>query len=132
MTNWFFRPSTWGTERYETRYRDVLRSKTVNDYEWIDYVNMKEVVDTYFEPIQIQLVEAKSSAMKHVAEETLRIKTALNKQLKQINLTLDTKLNELQNTINVANTTKNELETKKNNLKWMNSIIARINKLINF
>ncbi|MCD8297333.1 MAG: dynamin family protein [Prevotella sp.] len=132
LTNWFWRPSTWGTKRYETRYRDVIKTKTVIDYDSIEYVNMKDVVVTYFEPIQIQLVKAKDSAMDHVAAETKRIKGVLNEQLKQINETLDKKLEELQQTINAADTTEKELETKKKNLEWMNGIIARINKLINF
>ncbi len=129
-TNWFFAPWTWGTERYETKYRDKTVKEWVSDYK--EYVNMTEVVNKYFEPIQIQLADAKKSAMKHVASETARIKKMLKQQLGEINNALEQKLTELQSTINDANVTTKELETKKNNLKWMNSIIGRINKLINF
>lgn len=129
-TNWFWTPWNWGTERYETKYRDKTVKEWVSDYK--EYVNMTEVVNKYFEPIQIQLGEAKESAMKHVASETNRIKKMLGKQLKAINEALEKKLNELQGTINDANVTAQELETKKKNLEWMNGIIARINKLINF
>lgn len=129
-TNWFFAPWTWGTERYETKYRDKTVKEWVSDYK--EYVNMTEVVNKYFEPIQIQLADAKKSAMKHVASETARIKKMLKQQLGEINNALEQKLTELQSTINDANVTTKELETKKNNLEWMNSIIGRINKLINF
>lgn len=129
-TNWFWEPWNWGTTRYETKYRDKTVKEWVSDYK--EYVNMTEVVNKYFEPIQIQLTDAKESAMKHVASETARIKKMLNIQLGKINDALAKKLDELQNTINDANVTTKELETKQNNLKWMNSIIERINKLINF
>jgi hypothetical protein len=129
-TNWFWTPWNWGTTRYETKYRDKTVKEWVSDYK--EYVNMTEVVNKYFEPIQIQLGDAKKSAMEHVASETARIKKMLNKQLGEINNALEKKLDELQNTINDANVTTKELETKQNNLKWMNNIIDRINKLINF
>ena len=127
-TNWFWTPWNWGSERYETKYRTV--EKWVSDYK--DYVNMTEVVNKYFEPIQIQLGKAKTSAMSHVAAETIRIKKMLSKQLKDINNALEKKLDELQKAINAANLTSKELEVKKQNLIWMNNIIERINKLINF
>ena len=129
-TNWFWTPWNWGTTRYETKYRDKTVTEWVSDYK--EYVNMTEVVNKYFEPIQIQLGEAKESAMEHVASETKRIKKMLGEQLKAINNALEKKLNELQGTINDANVTAQELETKKKNLEWMNGIITRINKLINF
>lgn len=127
-TNWFWEPWNWGTERYKTKYRTV--EKWVSDYR--DYVNMKEVVNKYFEPIQIELGKAKESAMEHVASETERIKKMLGKQLRDINKALENKLDELQRTINDANLTAKELEIKKQNLNWMNGIISRINKLINY
>ena len=121
-------PMYWILGKYKTR------EKTVNEKvsKYVDYVNMTKVVDSYFEPIQIQLGNSIETALEHVASETTRIKNNLGVQLRSINAALDSKLTELQNTINDANITEKELETKKKNLDWMNSIIDRINKLINF
>ena len=123
-------PGDWFRTKKVTKYRDKTIQEWVAVY--VDYVNMTEVVNKYFEPIQIQLGEAKDAAMEHVASETARIKKALNKQLIEINKALENKLSELQSTINDVNVTTKDLETKKKNLEWMNSIIERINKLINF
>lgn len=127
-TNWFWTPWNWGTERYETKYRPV--EKWVSDYR--DFVNMSKVVSEYVVPIQALLVDAKTSAMKHIETETTRIKKMLSKQLTEINDALETKLSELEHTINDVNVTSKKLEEKKQNLDWMNGIISRINKLINY
>ena len=99
---------------------------------WVDYVDMNVVVNQYFEPMQIQLRTIKETTLNHVQDETARLKKKLHEQLIEINSTLERKLNELNDTINNANITAQELEEKKNNLRWMNGIIERINKLINF
>ena len=121
-------PMYWILGKYKTKEKVV--NEKVSKY--VDYINMTKVVDSYFEPIQIQLGNSIKTALEHVASETTRIKDNLGVQLRAINAALDNKLTELQNTINDANITEKELETKKKNLDWMNSIIDRINKLINF
>lgn len=125
-----WRPRDWFRTKKVTKYRDKTIQEWVAVY--VDYVNMTEVVNKYFEPIQIQLKEAKEVTMEHIASETTRIKNALKTQLKEINRALDKKLTELQSTINDANITAKELEAKRKNLEWMNGIISRTNKLINF
>lgn len=131
-TNWFWKPSTWYTYRTETRYRVETKAVKVTDYTWEDYVNMSEVVNIFFEPIQLEIQDAKRFALKHVTSESKRIKNSLKKQLKRINGVLEEKLKELHEKINDANTTAEEIETQKRNLEWMKSIIKRINKLINY
>lgn len=125
-----WRPKDWLRTKEVVKYRD----KTIREWVavYVDYVNMTEVVNKYFEPMQILLTDAMDASMEHVTTETNRIKEALSIQLKEINKALEKKLTELQNAINDANETAQELEIKKNNLKWMNGIISRINKLINF
>lgn len=128
--NWFWKPSQWGAVRYETKYRDKIVREWVTKY--VEYVNMSEVVSSYFEPIQLQLDEAKIESLKHVKNETSRIKLSLNQILLDINLVLEQKLNELQISINEANTTAEAIIEQQENLKWMQSIIDRVNKLIKF
>lgn len=112
----------------------IYEKKEVTEHvaKWVKYVNMSAVVNCYFEPMQIQLRTIKETASKHVQSETSRIKKKLHEQLKDINNVLERKLNELTETINNVNTTEQELEVKKNNLLWMNGIIERVDKLINF
>lgn len=112
----------------------IYENRTVTKHieKWVDYVDMKAVVNQYFEPMQEQLGKIKKTALDHVQSETTRIKENLHKQLEEINNALERKLDELNTTINNVNATTKELETKKKNLEWMNGIIERINKLINF
>ena len=125
-----FNPARWLGDRFVTKYRDKTIDEWVSNY--VDYVDMSVVVNKYFEPMQIQLKTINDIAIEHVREETMRIKTFLHKQLKEINEALERKLGELNDIVNNVNVTARELETKKKELEWMNGIIDRINKLINY
>lgn len=126
----WWNPFTWGDYHYETRYRDKQIQKWISKY--VDYVNMSEVVNEYFEPLQVTLTEAQSAALRHVNSETDRIKKNLKNQLQDINEVLAAKLTELEESINDVNETEKEIKIKQDNLKWMNSIIDRVNRLIKF
>ena len=126
----WWNPFTWGDYHYETRYRDKTIQKWVSKY--VDYVNMSEVVNEYFEPLQVTLTDAQSAALEHVISETDRIKKNLKNQLQEINRVLAVKLTELEESINDVNETEKEIKAKQENLKWMNGIIDRVNKLIKF
>lgn len=127
-------------ERRRTRFGRWLlgeykyETKTVTKHipKWVDYVDMSTVVNKYFEPMQMQLKTIKKIALNHVQAETNHIKEKLHEQLQEINNALERKLNELNDTINNVNITAQEMAEKKRNLDWMNGIIERINKLINF
>lgn len=114
----------------EYKYKTITVTKHIP--KWVDYVNMSTVVNEYFEPMQMQLKSIKEIALNHVQAETYRIKEKLHEQLHEINNALERKLIELNDTINNVNITAQEMEEKKRNLDWMNGIIERINKLINF
>lgn len=129
-TRWFLAPWTWKRrgDHWETR------TKTVQEYvsKYVDYVDMSEVVSSYFEPIQLQLYEAKKASLEHVKNETKRIKLFLNQKFLEIDQILERKLNDLQESIDKANTTEEAIKEQKEDLKWMQDVIVRVNKLVKF
>lgn len=129
-TNWFWTPWNWRSKRYETKYRDKQVEEWVSKY--VDYVDMSKVVSQYFQPLQAELIRAKEEAIEHSQKETKRIKEVLKDLLLEINAILEYKLNELQNSINDVNQTEEEIKRQKQNLKWMEDIIERVNQLINY
>ena len=93
---------------------------------------MREVMHKYLEPIQEFLIEIKKLVREHIESETENIKNKLHRQLTKVNTVLKSKLDKLSTMINEANATDLELENKRKQLEWMNSIINRVNELINF
>lgn len=129
-TNWFWTPWNWGSERYDTEYYDRQYQEWVSKN--VEYVDMSSVATQYLQPIQVQLVEAKKAAEAHAQKEGLRIKQVLKQVLGQIDGILSAKLTELQESTNAALQTEQEIKKQREDMKWMEGIIARVNKLINF
>ena len=129
-TNWFWEPWNWGTDRYEIKWYD----KKVTEWEanYVEYVNMSNVVCDYFEPIQDQLEEARIVAKKHAKKESVRIKEQLKNFLVKIDQNLQSKLNELKQSTETSLQTKAEIAKQESDLEWMKGIIERVNGLINF
>lgn len=129
-TNWFWTPWNWGTDRYETKWYD----KKVTEWEanYVEYVNMSNVVSDYFEPIQDQLEKARVAAEEHAKKESARIKEQLKDFLVKIDRNLQCKLNELKHSTEISQQTKAEIAKQESNLEWMKGIIERVNGLINF
>lgn len=129
-TNWFWTPWNWGSERYDTEYYDRQYQEWVSKN--VDYVDMSSVAFQYLQPIQIQLPKAKKAAEDHAQKEGQRIKDVLKSALGQIDQVLSSKLTELQQSTSAAILTDQEIKRQQDELKWMEGIIARVNKLINF
>jgi len=128
--NWFWTPWNWGTDRYETKWYD----KKVTEWEanYVEYVNMSNVVSDYFEPIQDQLEKARVAAEEHAKKESARIKEQLKDFLVKIDRNLQCKLNELKHSTEISQQTKAEIAKQESDLEWMKGIIERVNGLINF
>ena len=127
-TNWFWTPWNWGSERYEER-KETYKVHIPNN---VEYVNMSQVVSSYFEPIQEQLVAVQKAARSHASFESQRVKQSLKDYLYKIDSILQEKMSDLRKSVDTANQTQKDIETQEANLKWMGSIIDRVNKLINF
>ncbi|WP_288324436.1 dynamin family protein [uncultured Phocaeicola sp.] len=127
-TNWFWTPWNWGTDRYETK----TESYSVHIANNVDYVDMSSVVKEYMKPLQQQLIDAKQAVTNHAQSESVRIKKSLKDYLNKIDTLLQRKLEELKKSTNSAAQTQKEIEHQESNLKWMESIIKRVNELINF
>lgn len=129
-TNWFWTPWNWGTERYDTEYYD--RQYQEWEAKNVEYVNMYNVAEIYFQPLQIQLTKAKAAAVEHARKQEKKIKDTLKHVLGQVNEALADKMTELQNSKEAVNMTEQEIKRKEEELTWMLGIINRVNQLINF
>lgn len=127
-TNWFWTPWNWGSERYETKYRDktidVWKSKNV------EYIDMKKVTNEYFVPFQTMLIEQQKNIPQHIDGEVKKLKDVLKKEFAEIEHILNTKLANLKQMLNNAAQTQAEIDQQKHQLEWMRSIVERINKLV--
>lgn len=128
--NWIWNPKTWGTKRYETKYRDkvvdVWKKKEV------EYIDMKKVVNEYFVPFQTMLIEQQESIPQHIDGEVEKLKVHLKKEFAEIEHILNTKLFNLKQMLNNAAQTQAEIDEQKHQLEWMRNIVDRINKLVNY
>ena len=126
--------SGWNPLRLFSKYKKVERTVTKSEWvsNYVDYVNMSEVVENYFEPLYEEIVNAKSAIVKHITDETKRLKDTLKKQIKEVEKILAKKLNEVRMRVSDADRTQKEIEQQESNLKWMNGIIKRVNNLINY
>ena len=128
--NWFFTPWNWGSERYETEYYQERVDTWIPKK--VEYVDMIKVIDRYFVPLQNDLVEVQTKVPSHIQNETVRLKQALKQQIQQIDKVLRDKLSTLKDSTSKANRTAKEIQQQQDNLRWMQSIIQRVDKLINY
>lgn len=129
-TNWFWTPWNWGTERYETKYRDKDVQVWIKNE--VEYVDMKKVVNEYFVPFQTMLIEQQEGIPQHIENETTKLKDHLKKEFAEIEKILSKKLGNLKQMLNNAAQTQAEIDEQKRQLEWMRGIISRINKLVNY
>ena len=129
-TNWFWTPWNWGTERYETKYRDKDVQVWIKNE--VEYVDMKKVVNEYFVPFQTMLIEQQEGIPLHIENETTKLKDHLKKEFAEIEKILSKKLGNLKQMLNNAAQTQAEIDEQKRQLEWMRGIISRINKLVNY
>lgn len=128
--NWFWTPWNWFKNRKRTEYYQAEEQEWVPNN--VEYVNMATVASSYFQPLQAQLVDAQKSASEHAETQGEHIKSELKKQLAELNKKLFAKTNELGGAIHFEKQTAAEIEKQRRQLKWMEGIIARVDKLINF
>lgn len=111
-------------------YEDRLVSRKVEKY--VDYVDMDEVVSDYLQPFQGSLIKMEKDAVAHVEAETKRLKEYLKGELVKIDKILDEKLTALSKTEADNEAKASEIAQQEKNLKWLESIQAQINDLIEF
>ena len=93
---------------------------------------MNEVTRDLIEPLQEGLKEMNLSAIKHIQDESVRLKEYLKEELVKIDNILIEKLDSLQKTETDAQIKATEIEQKEKDLKWLNSIQTRVNNIIHF
>lgn len=126
--NWFWSPSTWFTDRYEEKTERYTVHIPVN----VDYVNMKEVVEEFFVPMQVDLIKLEKDVSEHLSQEAKKLKEGLKDELKKVDNLLNKKLQEVKERMDASNQTAAQIAEQEEQLKWMRGIISRVNKLINY
>lgn len=126
--NWIWNPSKWFTERYETK----IEFYTVHVPVDVDYVDMKNVVEEFFVPMQVDLISLEKDVPEYLSREAKNLKEDLKNELKKVDNLLNKKLQEVKERMNVSNQTAAQIEEQEKQLEWMRSIITRVNKLINY
>ena len=123
-------PKRWFGSKYTTEQKTVTKKRWIANY--VDYVDMHEVVSGYLTPIYKDLKNAKKGIPKHVRNETNRLKNKLKNQIAEVEKVLTQKLEDLQKRVDSKEQTQTEIEKQESNLQWMNGIINRVNDLINY
>lgn len=123
-------PLRWFGSKYTTEQKTVTKKRWIANY--VDYVDMHEVVSEYLTPIYKDLKNAKKDIPKHVRNESNRLKNKLKKQIAEVDKVLAQKLEDLQRRVDSREQTQSEIKKQESNLQWMNGIINRVNDLINY
>lgn len=123
-------PLRWFGDKYTTEKQTITQKRWLANY--VDYVDMHDVVSEYFGPLYNDLVRAKNDIPSHIASETKRLKNKLKKQLEEVEKILATKLKDLQERVDSKEQTQAEIEKQESELQWMTNIIDRVNNLINY
>lgn len=112
--------------------REVVEKKETWESKMVTYVNMHDLVENYFQPLQKILIEYPQKVINHVSSETSKIKKKLRNQLKEIDTIVESKLNELSTAQKASQLTENEIREKENKLTWLENVQNQINELIMF
>lgn len=99
---------------------------------YVDYVDMNEVASDYLVPFGKNLQNIQAGAVKHVVEETQRLKEHLKAELVKIDKVLNEKLDALSKTEADSKAKEAEIAQKEKNLEWLENIQKRVNKIIEF
>ena len=123
-------PLYWLWDEWTTEEREVTESEWVSNY--VDYVDMSEVVHDYFGPLYNEIVDVKESIVAHIEDDIKDLNEKLKEQIQKVENILAQKLKEVRERANQADRTKQQIEQQEYELKWMNDIIDRVNNLINY
>lgn len=126
--NWFWKPSTWFTKRYEEKTEYYTVHVPVN----VDYVNMKKVVEDFFVPMQVDLISLEKDVPEHLSQEAKNLKENLKNELKKVDNLLNKKLKYVKEKMHASNQTTAQIKEQEEQLDWMKKIITRVNNLINY
>lgn len=125
-----FNPIRWFGGKYKTETYTTQEKEWVSDFK--EYVNMSKVVDSYFVPLQLNLQDVESSVPKHIESEIQRLKEKMKEQMSKLDNILVEKLNVLKEKTESSEKTESEIRKQESDLNWMNGIVEKVNKLINY
>lgn len=98
----------------------------------VTYVNMSDLVTNYFMPRQIAINKLPDSVIKYVGKETSELKKKLSDRMDEINDLINSKLNELEASMNENEQTSEKIRSNEQKVEWLEDIQKRVNELILF
>lgn len=126
--NWIWKPSTWFTERYETK----IEYYTVHVPKNVDYVNMQQVANDFFVSMQTDLISLEKDVPERLAAQTADLKKNIKEEIVKIEEVLKQKLNVIRDRIHESEKAAEQIAEQEYQLNWMREIVARVNQLISY
>lgn len=120
----WYNPFTWFEKG--DHYEEVKIEK------YVDKVPMRKVATEYLQPIQKQLEDIKKKAINKSGDNMEILKEFLKKKLEKIDELLNAKLTSIKKVKADTEITATEIKRKEENLKWLESILERVDNLIEF
>jgi gas vesicle protein len=111
---------------YETKYVPTKIEK------FVDYVDMQEVASSASHEFDILMDKLEDKAHHYIITENDRLKKSIKDKIKEVDALLLKKLNDLQSLENSDKQTAEVIAKKENDRKWLTSIQARVDNLIEF
>lgn len=125
-----FNPFRWFGNKYKTvEYEEDVKRWVAN---YKVYVDMSQVVNAYFLPLQLNLQDVEKSVPEHIENEIARLKKQMQGQLSMLERLLVKKLENLKKMTDSSDRTEAEIKKQESDLEWMNGIIDDVNKLVNY
>lgn len=97
-----------------------------------EYVDMNQVASKFLNPLLSKLVKDEMTAKKFVKDENQKLKQYIKEEIVTINDILDQKLQHLNEKIHSNEVITSEIVEKQKQLAWLESIVSKVNDIIEF
>ena len=114
------------TRTYESKIRRIELPKQVT------YVDMSVVASEFLQPIQEDLATTEKTVLDYVKQETVEVKSFINRKLEAIDKVLDSKLNMLSQYETGVKEMNAEIAENQKQLEWLEDIEKRVNSIVKF
>lgn len=128
--NWIWDRKNWGSKRKIMKTEHY--TEKVHIPVMVDYVNMRQVVEEFFTPMQVELIQLESEIPAQLEKQATDLKKNLKTELSKVDKLLNKKLQDVKDRMNTSNHTAAQIAEQEKQLEWMRGIITRVNKLIKY
>lgn len=114
------------TRKTESKIRRIELPKQVT------YVDMSVVASEFLQPIQEDLANTEKVVLDYVKQETVEVKSFINRKLQEIDKVLDSKLSMLSQYETGVKEMDADIAERQNQLEWLENIEKRVNSIVKF